>query len=129
MPACMVGVGCVAGAVAAAVCGCVLEAVAATALTSLHLPPATHHPNPCPQLTHPLPPPSLQVIEELSKGIVNKLLHGPMTALRCDGADAETVAQTLANMDALERMFGLSEEEGMTPAQAQKVKQAAAGKR
>lgn len=37
----------------------------------------------------PLP----QVIEELSKGIVNKLLHGPMTALRCDGADADTVAQ------------------------------------
>lgn len=122
---------------------------------------------------------------------MNKLLHGPMTALRCDGADADTVAevrnflcrlaaaallsgifrmqaaaarfaclrrsragepgctcrvlptmlaahpsasprhappQTLANMEALERMFGLSEEEGMTPAQAQKVK-AAAGKR
>lgn len=69
-----------------------------------------------------------QVIEELSKGIVNKLLHGPMTALRCDGADAETVAQTLANMEALERMFGLGEEEGLTPAQAQKVA-AAASKR
>ncbi|KAI7837057.1 hypothetical protein COHA_009133 [Chlorella ohadii] len=69
-----------------------------------------------------------KVIEELSKGIVNKLLHGPMTALRCDGADADTVAQTLANMEALERMFGLAEEEGMSPAQAQKVK-AAAGKR
>ncbi len=36
--------------------------------------------------------------------------------------------QTLANMEALERMFGLAEEEGMSPAQAQKVK-AAAGKR
>lgn len=31
-------------------------------------------------------------------------------------------------MEALERMFGLAEEEGLTPAQAQKVK-AAAGKR
>lgn len=36
--------------------------------------------------------PVLQVIEELSKGIVNKLLHGPMTALRCDGADPSAVS-------------------------------------
>ena len=28
-----------------------------------------------------------QVMEEVTKGIVNKLLHGPMAALRCDGAD------------------------------------------
>jgi hypothetical protein len=32
------------------------------------------------------------VVEELSKGIVNKLLHGPMTALRCDGADPTAVS-------------------------------------
>jgi glutamyl-tRNA reductase len=94
---------------------------------------ATAQPTPPGMIASPLPPPLLafptpQVIEELSKGIVNKLLHGPMTALRCDGADADTVAQTLANMEALERMFGLSEDEGLTPAQAQKVK-AAAGKR
>ena len=50
----------------------------------------------------------MQVLEELSKGIVNKLLHGPMTALRCDGADHAAVTQTLANMEALERMFELS---------------------
>jgi glutamyl-tRNA reductase len=49
-----------------------------------------------------------KAVEELSKGIVNKLLHGPMTALRCDGADASAVSQTLANMDALERMFELA---------------------
>ena len=49
----------------------------------------------------------MQVIEELSKGIVNKLLHGPMTALRCDGADHAAVTATLANMEALERMFDL----------------------
>jgi glutamyl-tRNA reductase len=48
-----------------------------------------------------------KAVEELSKGIVNKLLHGPMTALRCDGADPTAVTQTLANMEALERMFEL----------------------
>jgi len=53
----------------------------------------------------------LKAVEELSKGIVNKLLHGPMTALRCDGSDPEAVQQILANMDALERMFQLSEVE------------------
>jgi glutamyl-tRNA reductase len=51
----------------------------------------------------------LKAVEELSKGIVNKLLHGPMTALRCDGTDPDAVGQTLANMDALERMFQLSQ--------------------
>jgi glutamyl-tRNA reductase len=50
----------------------------------------------------------LKAVEELSKGIVNKLLHGPMTALRCDGTDPDAVGQTLANMEALERMFGLA---------------------
>jgi glutamyl-tRNA reductase len=50
----------------------------------------------------------LKAVEELSKGIVNKLLHGPMTALRCDATDADAVGQTLANMEALERMFELS---------------------
>ena len=50
-----------------------------------------------------------KAVEELSKSIVNKLLHGPMTALRCDGADPMAVSQTLANMEALERMFELSQ--------------------
>ncbi len=50
----------------------------------------------------------LKAIEELSRGIVNKILHGPMTALRCDGSDPDAVGQTLANMEALERMFELS---------------------
>ncbi|KAI8468455.1 MAG: Glutamyl-tRNAGlu reductase [Monoraphidium minutum] len=49
----------------------------------------------------------LQAIEELSKAIVNKLLHGPMAALRCDAGDADAVAATLASMAALERMFEL----------------------
>ncbi|KAI8465917.1 MAG: glutamyl-tRNA reductase precursor [Monoraphidium minutum] len=51
----------------------------------------------------------MKAVEELSKGIVNKLLHGPMTALRCDGTDPDAVASTLANMEALERMFELSQ--------------------
>lgn len=50
----------------------------------------------------------VKAVEELSRGIVNKLLHGPMTALRCDGSDPAAVGETLANMDALERMFDLS---------------------
>lgn len=49
-----------------------------------------------------------KAIEDLSRGIVNKLLHGPMTALRCDGSNADDVSQTLANMEALERMFELT---------------------
>ena len=53
----------------------------------------------------------LKAVEELSKAIVNKLLHGPMTALRCDGSDPDAVGQTLANMVALERMFDLSQVE------------------
>eukprot|EP00951_Prasinocladus_malaysianus_P031608 scaffold303747_cov53-Prasinocladus_malaysianus.AAC.1 len=50
-----------------------------------------------------------KALEELSRGIVNKLLHGPMTALRCDGTDPDAVADTLENMAALERMFQLAE--------------------
>lgn len=51
----------------------------------------------------------MRALEDMSKGIVNKLLHGPMTALRCDGTDPAAVGETLANMEALERMFGLSD--------------------
>jgi glutamyl-tRNA reductase len=51
-----------------------------------------------------------KAIEELSRGITNKLLHGPMQALRSDGTDAQSVSTTLVNMHALERMFDLSED-------------------
>jgi glutamyl-tRNA reductase len=54
----------------------------------------------------------VKAVEELSRGIVNKLLHGPMTALRCDGGDPAAVGETLANMVALERMFDLARAEG-----------------
>lgn len=48
-----------------------------------------------------------KAVEELSRGIVNKLLHGPMQALRSDGTDPAQVGETLVNMHALERMFDL----------------------
>ena len=57
-----------------------------------------------------------KAIEELSRGITNKLLHGPMQALRSDGTDAQSVSTTLVNMHALERMFDLSEEQEAVPA-------------
>lgn len=49
-----------------------------------------------------------KALEDLSRGICNKLLHGPMTSLRCDGGSDRTVEETLENMAALERMFELS---------------------
>ncbi|UPR01736.1 glutamyl-tRNA reductase [Chloropicon primus] len=52
-----------------------------------------------------------RVLEDLSKGIVNKLLHGPMAALRCDAGDPESVAESIDNMHALENMFDLKNEE------------------
>jgi len=52
-----------------------------------------------------------RVLEDLSKGIVNKLLHGPMQALRCDGSDPASVGESLSNMHALENMFDLKSEE------------------
>ncbi len=53
----------------------------------------------------------IRAVEDLSRGIVNKLLHGPMTALRCDGSDPDAVSETLTNMEALERMFELSKDQ------------------
>jgi len=43
-----------------------------------------------------------KVIEALTKGIINKVLHGPTTALRA----AQPRAQRLLSMEALERLFG-----------------------
>ena len=49
-------------------------------------------------------------MDDLSRGIVNKLLHGPMQHLRCDGNDSRTLSETLENMNALNRMFNLETE-------------------
>jgi glutamyl-tRNA reductase len=43
-----------------------------------------------------------KVIEALTKGIINKVLHGPTTALRA----AQPRSQRLQSMEALERLFG-----------------------
>ncbi|KAI4966129.1 hypothetical protein ZWY2020_046447 [Hordeum vulgare] len=52
-------------------------------------------------------------IEQLSTGIVNRLLHGPLQHLRCDGTDNRTLDETLENMHALNRMFGLDTEKAV----------------
>ncbi|GLJ25981.1 hypothetical protein SUGI_0498280 [Cryptomeria japonica] len=48
-----------------------------------------------------------KLVDDLTRSIVNKLLHGPMTNLRCDGSDSRTLSETLENMHALDRMFDL----------------------
>ncbi|KAD4386153.1 hypothetical protein E3N88_26322 [Mikania micrantha] len=48
-----------------------------------------------------------KAVEVLSRGIVNKLLHGPLQHLRYDGTDDRTLDETLENMHALNRMFDL----------------------
>ncbi|KAL8144148.1 hypothetical protein V2J09_017180 [Rumex salicifolius] len=57
-----------------------------------------------------LPKKQTRAIDDLSRGIVNKLLHGPMQHLRCDGSDSRTLTETLENMHALNRMFSLETE-------------------
>ncbi|CAA0840742.1 Glutamyl-tRNA reductase 1- chloroplastic [Striga hermonthica] len=57
-----------------------------------------------------LPNKARKAVDDLSRGIVNKLLHGPMQHLRCDGSDSRTLGETLENMHALNRMFGLETE-------------------
>lgn len=44
---------------------------------------------------------------DLSMGIVNKLLHGPIQHLRCDENENRTLNETLENMHALNRIFDL----------------------
>ncbi|XP_073119851.1 glutamyl-tRNA reductase 1, chloroplastic-like [Henckelia pumila] len=48
-----------------------------------------------------------KAINDLSTGIVNKLLHGPMQHLRCDTADNRGLDEVLENMRALNRIFSL----------------------
>ncbi|KAL3538742.1 hypothetical protein ACH5RR_002108 [Cinchona calisaya] len=51
-----------------------------------------------------------KAIYDLSTGIVNKLLHGPMEHLRCGGTDNRSLGEILENMHALNRIFGLDTE-------------------
>ncbi|KAL2489101.1 Glutamyl-tRNA reductase 1 [Forsythia ovata] len=57
-----------------------------------------------------IPKKTRKAVDDLSRGIVNKILHGPMQHLRCDGSDSRTLSETLENMHALNRMFSLETE-------------------
>ncbi|RWR74062.1 glutamyl-tRNA reductase 1, chloroplastic-like protein [Cinnamomum micranthum f. kanehirae] len=57
-----------------------------------------------------IPKKTRRAVDDLSRGIMNKLLHGPMQHLRCDGTDSRTLSETLENMHALNRMFNLETE-------------------
>ncbi|XP_057533719.1 glutamyl-tRNA reductase 1, chloroplastic-like [Amaranthus tricolor] len=48
-----------------------------------------------------------RAVDDLSRGILNKLLHGPMQHLRCDESEGRTLNETIENMHALNRMFSL----------------------
>ncbi|KAL3735009.1 hypothetical protein ACJRO7_024209 [Eucalyptus globulus] len=54
-----------------------------------------------------VPKKTKRAVDDLSRSIVNKLLHGPMQHLRCDGDDGRTLSETLENMHALNRIFSL----------------------
>ncbi|GLT93680.1 hypothetical protein SLE2022_114590 [Rubroshorea leprosula] len=54
-----------------------------------------------------IPKKTRKAVDDLSRGIVNKLLHGPMHHLRCDDSDGRTLNDILENMHALNRMFSL----------------------
>ncbi|KAI6689189.1 hypothetical protein NL676_026017 [Syzygium grande] len=54
-----------------------------------------------------VPKKTKRAVDDLSRSIVNKLLHGPMQHLRCDGDDGRTLSETLENMQALNRIFSL----------------------
>ncbi|KAK7363031.1 hypothetical protein VNO77_05160 [Canavalia gladiata] len=51
-----------------------------------------------------------EAIYALSMGIVNKLLHGPMQHLRCDGNNSHSLSEVLENMRAINRMYDLETE-------------------
>ena len=51
-----------------------------------------------------------KTLDEMSSGIVNKLLHGPLQHLRCDGGESRDLDEMLENMHALNRMFSLGTE-------------------
>uniref|UniRef100_M4EY85 Glutamyl-tRNA reductase n=1 Tax=Brassica campestris TaxID=3711 RepID=M4EY85_BRACM len=48
-----------------------------------------------------------EAVEDLTRAMVNKILHGPMKHLRCDDTENRPLPETLENMEALNRMFEL----------------------
>ncbi|XP_052194803.1 glutamyl-tRNA reductase 1, chloroplastic-like [Diospyros lotus] len=63
-----------------------------------------------PKIGDDIPKKKKQALYDLSMGIVNKLLHGPMQHLRCDGSDNGSLNEILENMHALNRIFELDSE-------------------
>ncbi|CAN4112005.1 unnamed protein product [Withania somnifera] len=57
-----------------------------------------------------LPENKKKAVYDLSLGIVNKLLQGPMQHLKCDGTENRTLSEILENMHALNRIFVLDAE-------------------
>ncbi|XP_010418733.1 PREDICTED: probable glutamyl-tRNA reductase 3, chloroplastic [Camelina sativa] len=51
-----------------------------------------------------------EAVEKLTGEIVNKILHGPMVHLRCDGTDSRKLHEILENMHAMIRMYELDRE-------------------
>lgn len=51
-----------------------------------------------------------KAIYDLSLGIVNKMLHGPMQHLKCDGTQNRNLSDVVENMHALNRIFDLDTE-------------------
>ncbi|KAK4738499.1 hypothetical protein R3W88_002196 [Solanum pinnatisectum] len=51
-----------------------------------------------------------KAIYDLSLAIVNKMLHGPMQHLKCDGTQKRNLSDILENMHALNRIFDLDTE-------------------
>ncbi|CAH8350675.1 unnamed protein product [Eruca vesicaria subsp. sativa] len=48
-----------------------------------------------------------EAVDDLTRGMLNKILHGPMKHLRCDDGENRELPETLENMEALNRMFEL----------------------
>ena len=64
---------------------------------------------------------------DLSMGIVNKLLHGPIQHLRCDESENRSLNETLENMHALNRIFDLETDKSLLEEKIRaKVKQSQA---
>ena len=63
-----------------------------------------------------------KTLDEMSSGIVNKLLHGPLQHLRCDGGESQDLDEMLEKMHVLNRMFSLGTEKAKVVEQKIKSK-------
>ncbi|KAF9615256.1 hypothetical protein IFM89_022553 [Coptis chinensis] len=59
------------------------------------------------KIKHDIPKKMRRAIEDLSRGMMNKVLHGPMEHLRYDESNSRPLSEILENMHALNKMFSL----------------------